>query len=373
MDTVTADLDATVLPDPGAEPDPVRASRRREVVMSVTGLGAALLLAVLTVVPAPFAIGSPGPTFDTLGEADDLPLVEISGAPTFPPSGELWLTTVSVGRGGSTPFSLGTVLRGWVSPAMYVVPEEQVFGTADEERAVQEQAQRDWISSQDAASVAALEALGVQVPADLRVAQVDTDSLASGLLAEDDIIVDVDGVEVSSFAELTDHVGTLSPGDDVTVGYVRDGNRSEVTFATIDGGEGNALMGLWIDPQFDLPIDVDVHIDRVGGPSAGLMFSLAIMDMLTEEDELNGARVGGTGAISADGNVQAIGGVVMKMHGALDAGAEYFLTPVDNCGEVVGHIPDGLDVYAVDTLDDAYEVVLAIGSGDVQGLPTCTE
>src|SRR5690606_26075243 len=119
------------------------------------------------------------------------------------------------------------------------------------------------------------------------------------------------------FSDLADALVGLEPGDQVSVDYVRDGETLSDSFATLDDGAGGAIMGLWIDPHFDMPIDVTVQIDSVGGPSAGLMFSLAIMDMLTENDEINGARIAGTGTITADGDVGSIGGIVMKMHGAV--------------------------------------------------------
>jgi len=358
---------------PEAEPVlPAPPGDRRSAVLSVTGLGASVLVAILSILPAAFAIGGPGPTFDTLGEDDGAPLVQIEGAPSFPASGELRVTTVTVARGSSAPFTLGSVLRDWVSPAAYVLPEEDVFGTPDEEEQFEEQAQQDWITSQESATVAALEALGQEVPATLTVALVGETSNADGLLETGDVITEVDGTPVASFAALTEALATRPPGDDVTIGYLRDGERQEATFATLDDGSGTAILGIWLDPAFDLPIEVSIDIDRVGGPSAGLMFSLAIMDMLTEADELDGAHVAGTGTISAAGDVGPIGGIRMKMYGALDDGAEYFLAPVENCGEVVGNVPAGLDVYSVDTLDDAYDAITAIGAGDTSALTTCT-
>jgi len=152
---------------------------------------------------------------------------------------------------------------------------------------------------------------------------------------------------------------------------LREGARVDETFDTSDDGSGTAVMGIYVDPHFTLPIDVTVQIDSVGGPSAGLMFSLGIMDSLTEADELNGAEVAGTGTISASGDVGPIGGIRMKMWGAHDAGSAYFLAPVENCEEVVGNIPPGLSVFSVDTLDDAYDAIVAIGEGDTAALPTC--
>lgn len=361
------DVDSSMPLPPARDPE-----EHRSFVLAVTGLGTSLLIALLSVLPASFAIGGAGPTFDTLSEIDGVPLVEITGAPTYPASGELRLTTVSVSRGSSAPFTLGRVLRGWVDEATYVIPEEEVFGTPDEEQEFEEQSAQAWVSSQESATVAALEALGRPVPAELVVAEIIPESLANDMLELGDVIVAINGVEVPTFTALSDELAKLSPGDDVTVDYLRADQLEWATFETLDNGEGGALMGLGIDPRFELPIDVTVQIDSVGGPSAGLMFSLAIMDMLTEADELSEARVAGTGTIDASGDVGPIGGIALKMHGAAQAGADYFLAPAENCDEVVGNVPSGLDVYSVDTLDDAYEVIVAIGDGNTGGLQSCS-
>lgn len=343
---------------------------RRGTVMSAAGLATSVLIAALTVVPSPYAVGGAGPTFDTLGEADGVPLVEISGAPTFDSTGELRLTTVSVSRAGSQPFTLGRVLAAWASPRQYVVPQEEVFGTPGEEEAAEEQAQVDWITSQESATVSALEALGHPVPATMLVAGTADGSRAEGLLLEGDVIVAIDGGAVDTFDELAEAVGARNPGDEIAVTVEREGAEVTETFATLDD-DGDAVIGVYVDPTFDLPIDVTVQIDSVGGPSAGLMFSLGIMDRLTEIDELAGARVAGTGTIDTTGDVGPIGGIRMKLYGAADAGAAWFLAPVENCADVRGNIPDGLNVVAVDTLDDAYEAITRIGAGDTAGLPGC--
>lgn len=345
---------------------------RRSIVLSVTGLGAALLVAVLSFLPAQFAIGSPGTTYDTLSEVDGVPLVEIGGAPTYPTTGELRLTTVEVSRGSSAAFTLGPVIRAWLSSSQYAVPEENVFGSPDERDEFEEQSQQAWISSHEAAAVAALTALGEPVPATLEVAQVDQASHATGKLQQGDVIVAVNGQQALTFSDLADALAGVPAGDEISVDFLRAGQEQSVSFATLDDGDGGSLMGLWIDPQFDMPIDVTVQIDSVGGPSAGLMFSLAIMDLLTESDELNGARIAGTGTINADGDVGPIGGIIMKMHGALDDGAEYFLAPALNCPEVLGNVPAGLSVFSVETLEEAYETATRIGAGDVGGLSTCS-
>ena len=346
-------------------------SSRRATVLSLTGLGVSLLIAVLTVIPAAFAVGGPGPTFDTLGTKDGVPLVKIEGAPTYDSTGELRLTTVSVADAGSSAFTMGRVIKGWFSPQEYVLPNEWVFGTPEEQDKVEEQSRVDWITSQESATVAALEALGQPVPAVIRVAEVPEDSHATGIIEEDDVIVAINGVEAETYDDMAAQMEAVTAGDTVTVTVSRDGERLDLEVPTSDGGDGRAVMGIYVDPEFTLPIDVTVAIDSVGGPSAGLMFSLGIMDKLTPQDELAGAKVAGTGTISAAGDVGPIGGIQMKMYGALASGSTYFLAPVENCDEVVGNIPSGLSVFSVDTLDDAYDAIVAIGKGETDSLPTC--
>jgi len=344
---------------------------RRSAVMSASGLATSVLVALLTVLPAPFAIGGPGPTFDTLGDKDGVPLVSIDGAPTYDASGELRLTTVSVSRGGSELFTMGSVLGGYFSSHRYVLPEEYVFGDPDQEAEYDQQAQQDWITSQESASVSALEELGIPVPASIRVAGVQDDSNAQGLLETDDVLIAVDGTPIDTYKQMADAVATHEPGDTIGVTVMRGSQRIDESFPMLDSGDGAAVMGIWIDPTFDIPIDVSVQIDSVGGPSAGMMFSLGIMDKLTEKDELAGQHVAGTGTIDADGDVGPIGGIQFKLEGARDAGAEYFLAPIENCSEVLGHVSQGLSVFSVDNLDDAYNAVLSIGAGQTSQLPTC--
>lgn len=344
--------------------------------MTIAGFCVSLLIAVLSIIPSPYAIGTPGPTWDTLSsvptqDGGEVPLVSIDGAPVYEASGELRLTTVSASRGTSQAFTLGRVVVGWLRSSEYVIPQEEVFGDPTEADEFERTSQLAWISSQESATVSALEALDMSVAAELTVVGLSPESNAVGHLAEGDVIVSVNGLPVPGYAALSESVAALSPGDVITVGVVREGVEHEAEFATIEGEGGRALMGILVDPIFELPIDVVVQIDSVGGPSAGLMFSLAIMDLLTPEDELQGALVAGTGAISPDGDVLPIGGIRLKMHGAVSDGSEYFLAPVENCAEVVGHIPDGLSVVAVDTLDDAYQAIRSIGAGAVEELPTC--
>lgn len=119
-------------------------------------------------------------------------------------------------------------------------------------------------------------------------------------------------------------------------------------------------------------VKVKLHIDEIGGPSGGMMYTLGILDKLTDEHETGGKIIAGTGTIDKSLKIGAIGGIRLKMLGALRDGATWFLAPYDNCDEVVGHVPSGLKVVSVNTLDDAWKALKAIGSGKgTDKLPTC--
>jgi len=128
-----------------------------------------------------------------------------------------------------------------------------------------------------------------------------------------------------------------------------------------------------IDPTFDMPVDVTISIDDIGGPSAGTMFALGIIDKLTPEDEADGEVIAGTGTMDVTGAVGPIGGIRQKLAGAERDGADWFLAPAGNCDEVVGHVPDGLRVVRVATLHEARVAMEAIGAGEAGDLPTCAQ
>ena len=115
-----------------------------------------------------------------------------------------------------------------------------------------------------------------------------------------------------------------------------------------------------------------MHVDDIGGPSAGMMYALGLVDMLTPEDESGKQTVAGTGTIDDEGKVGAIGGIDLKMRGARRDGAAWFLAPADNCAQVVGKVPAGLRDVRVSSLDDAYAALVKIGNGQADSLPHCT-
>ncbi|GMA32117.1 YlbL family protein [Litorihabitans aurantiacus] len=357
-------------------PAPVRAWERVPAAAFVLGLVLALLLLLCVLVPAPYAVRMPGPTVDTLGEVDDVPLITIHDAETYPTDGELRLTTVSVAGGPGYPVSVGNVLRGWLNPAVSVVPREAVFPDGETREEADERSQAQMTSSQTSATVAALEALDYEVPADLLVAGVVEDGAAHGVVAEGDSVVAItvggERTDVASFSALTDVLRATPPSTAVVLTVRRDDADVDLDLTTGDDGEGGSTLGVLLDPAYTFPVDVDIEISNIGGSSAGTMFALGIMDRLTPGDATGGRSIAGTGTMDLSGDVGPIGGIVQKMNGSVRDGAEYFLAPADNCGEVVGHVPDGLTVFRVATLEEAWTAVQAIGADDTAGLPSCS-
>ncbi|MBT0994482.1 PDZ domain-containing protein [Cellulomonas sp. DKR-3] len=336
-------------------------------------LASAVLLGVCAVLPAPYAVSSPGPTENVLGDVDDEPLITISGARTYDSTGELRLTTVSATGGPGYPSSTLGVVRGWVSPWAVVQPREILFPDPDETQdQIDDQNSAQMVSSQENATVAALTELGYEVPATLVVAGTVEGSGADGTLEDGDVITAIDGTPLPDYQSLVATMASVDAGADVQVTVHRQGEDVDVTVPTTAGDDGAAQMGVYIDPDFDMPVDVTIHAGDIGGPSAGTMFALGIIDKLTAADEAGGQVIAGTGTIDVVGQVGPIGGIRQKLAGAERDGAAWFLAPAANCGEVVGHVPDGLRVVRISTLEEALDDVVAIGKGEADGLPTCT-
>ncbi|GAB3160889.1 PDZ domain-containing protein [Myceligenerans halotolerans] len=345
---------------------------RRTITLGITLLLTAALAAVALVLPVPYAVRAPGPTENTLGEQDEAPLIAIDGDRTYESTGELLLTTVSVSGGPGYPVSAGQVVQAWLDRTRSVVPVEAIFPEETSAEEQQEVSQAEMVSSQESATAAALTELGEDVPATLEVAGAEPGTGADGVVAEGDVVVSFQGEPVETYAQLIDGLAETEPGADVVLGVRRDGGVRDLTITTGGvEGETRAVMGVYIDPRYDFPVDVSIQIEDIGGPSAGMMFALGIIDKLTPEDEANGEIIAGTGTVSPEGIVGPIGGIEQKLYGARRDGATWFLAPAANCADVVGNEPDGLRVVRVETLHDAREAMEAIGAGDGAGLATC--
>jgi PDZ domain-containing protein len=352
---------------------------RRTVTLTVSLLVTAVLAAVLLVMPTPYAVRTPGPTENTLGSQElgegssvrEVQLVEVPDDAAHETTGELLLTTVSVFGGPGGDVLVGDVLWGWAAKDRSVQPVELVFPVGVTREQQEQESQAEMLSSQESATVAALTELGHEVPATLTIAGTSEGTGAAGVAEEGDVVRSLDGEPIETYPQLLDALAQVTPGDDVVLGVERGGEAVDLNITTGEG-DGRALLGVLIDAQYDYPLDVQIQIENIGGPSAGMMFALAIVDKLTPADELDGQAVAGTGTVDVDGRVGPIGGIEQKMFGAVRDGARWFLAPRANCDQVRGNIPDGLGVVAVSTLSDARAAVEAIGAGDARGLPTCS-
>ena len=361
----------------------VPAPRRRLPRGAVAGIWslvvALVVLLVLTFLPTAYVIQQPGPVYDTLGTARtadgaEVPLISIEGAETYPTSGTLDLLTVQVrGNREQTP-SWFELALAWFDRTRAVVPIDEVFPAGQTTEQRNEESSAMMIDSQQEAMAAALAELGYDVGAQLTVYSLTDDSAAADVVEEGDVIVAVDGRSVADASEVRALVAERA-GEPVTLTVERDGAETDVTVTPREeevDGEPVWLLGVTLMQDYDFPLDITIQLDNVGGPSAGMMFALGIMDVLTPGELNGGADVAGTGTITGTGEVGPIGGIRQKMWGAEDAGAEIFLAPAANCGEVVGHVPDGLQVFAVETLDDALEVLETVrDGGDLAALASC--
>lgn len=330
-----------------------------------------VVAALMNLVHLPYAIFRPGPATNTLGQIGGQQIVTISGAKTYPTSGALDFTTVSLYGGPRFPVNGWDLVTGWLDSSSEIVPEDQVFpqGSTNEEIADQNTAAMK--DSQQEAMVVALRAIGKHVPEDVVVAGFTQEAPAKGALKEGDIIRKVEGTTVSGTTSVRAGVEKHRPGSTVQMTVERSGKDLAVTVPTTDA-HGRTVVGVYLQPMFDFPVTINVYAGDVGGPSAGMMFSLAMYDKLTPGQMTGGVAFAGTGTMDSAGTVGPIGGIQQKLVGAHDAGAQWFLAPAANCGEVVGHIPTGLQVVKVQTFDQAKDLVTAIGKGDVSSLPRCT-
>ncbi len=360
---------------------PVRSRRRSR--RLVTGLWAmtiaVLALLGLTLLPTEYVIQQPGPVVDTLGTAEtadgeDVPLISISGAETYPTAGTLDLLTVQVVGNREHRLTWLQLAGAWFDKTRAIIPIDEVFpaGQTSEERNAESAVMMT--DSQKEATAAALSELDYEVQPRVMVEQLMEGSPAEGVLEPGDIILRAEGADVVTTADLREAIAARD-GEPVRVEIERDGAPEEVEITPMRGeldGEPAWVISVLTSADYDFPIDVTIQIDNIGGPSAGMMFALGIVDMLTP-GELNGGQdVAGTGTIDAAGTVGRIGGIRQKLYGADEAGADYFLAPAGNCDEVVGHIPGDLQVFAVSTLEDSITVLDTISDdGDLTALPTC--
>jgi PDZ domain-containing protein len=345
---------------------------RRVVVLAVAGFLTVLLAAVAALLPVPYVALEPGPTTNTLGSVGKTELIRIEGHPTYPDKGHLDLVTVSVFGGPQHNLDLYTALSGWLDDAIAVVPEEAVYPKNETAKEAERQSAAEMSDSQENATTAALRSLGIPVTTTVVVQDLPAGSPSAGKLRKGDQLLSVDGTKVTGGASLRAAVTAHKPGDQITIVVRRAGRdvRTTVTAAAAPD-DGRTVIGVVTRDRATYPFSVQISLTDVGGPSAGLMFALGIVDKLTPGSLTGGRFIAGTGTIDDAGQVGAIGGITQKMIGARHNGATVFLSPAANCSEARSTVPDGLRLVKVTALSDAIAALDALRAGRTADLPRC--
>jgi PDZ domain-containing protein len=320
-----------------------------------------LVFASFEGVTVPYVALTPGPTWNTLGADHNKDVIQISGGSISSSKGQLRMVTVGV----QDNITLWEAIQGWLSPDDAVVPREVIYPPDQTQQQVDQENQKEFTSSQNAAIVAALRELGFPLKVVVQdiVQDIPGGSPSQGKLQKGDQITTVDGQPVTSGQKLTSLIRAKPVGTNLTIGYTRSGSAATTSITTVAAPDKSPRVGIHITEDQPNPYKITISLDNVVGPSAGLMFSLGIIDKLKPIDLTSGVVIAGTGTIDEDGNVGAIGGIPQKMRGARRDGATVFLTPASNCKEAVANAVPGLKLVKVHTLGEALSALQTLGSG----------
>ncbi|OBB33746.1 signal protein PDZ [Mycolicibacterium peregrinum] len=319
---------------------------------------------LLSVVTVPFVSLGPGPTFNTLGEVEGKQVVDIKSTEgpadlVHPTSGHLNMTTVSQ-RDGLT---LGQAMALWMSGREQLVPRDLVYPPDKSKNEIDEANSSDFKRSEDSAEYAALSFL--KYPVAVTVQNVTDPGPSAGKLRDGDAIDGVNGVPVANLDEFQAILKKTKPGEQLVIDFRRKNAPPGVATITLGDNPDRdyGFLGVGVLDAPWAPFAIDFNLANIGGPSAGLMFSLAVVDKLSTGDLNDGKFIAGTGTITGEGKVGSIGGITHKMLAAKEAGATVFLVPADNCTEARSAPQDGMELVKVETLTQAVDALHTISAG----------
>ncbi len=323
------------------------------------------LLTIATLLaPIPFVFFKPGVPDNVAGK-----LIEIKEVKTYPVNGKLYITSILVTNPDSPVFGAETIVN-WATGPNVVLPRESVYPIVQPAKVINRSSRNEMETSKATATAAALRYLGYQFDEFYYISDIRQYSDALNKLKVGDIITEIDGKKINAIEEIRTSYAEKKIGDSLRITVERrdkDRNSSIITQTVTlvknvetaaETGEVKPAIGILIGTSAKFPIDVDFNISGVGGPSAGMIFAIGIIEKLTEEDLVRGRKIAGTGTITASGKVGGIGGIEEKMIGASRIGATVFLAPRENCPDIK-HVPEGLKVIPVSTLAEAIEVLRA--------------
>lgn len=340
------------------------------------GLLALCLLAVLwgtaAFVPLPYVTYYPGPTVDILGTSDGTETVQVTGHQAYYDDGELRMTTVYVSQ-PEDDVTLPELLRAYFDPDAAVWPRSSIYAPEETDASSTRQSAVAMVSSQDTAIAAALTELGEKVDPIVEVLDVTPGLPAEGKLEVRDVLLKVGGQDITDAQDVVDVVDRAKAGEAIPF-VVRRGKKEVSVDVTPTMVDKDLRVGITPGVGFDFPFQVSVDIaENIGGPSAGLMMSMAIFDTLTPGSMTDGADIAGTGTITPAGEVGPIGGIQQKIAAARDAGAELFFVPADNCNGIGGVDPGDMRLAKATTMHQVVGTLSDWVADHDATLPTCED
>lgn len=354
----------------------------QRLVAAIVAVPAIIALFVYALVsPLPYATYQPGGTLDVLGTDPDnggSEVIQVSGHPVYRDDGQLRMTTVRVSPAAEPGDEPGTDLFGllgtWVNGDNAVWPYDVVHPEGDTPEKSREEGQLQMTTSQDAAIEVALTEMGLDVPQVIQVAGVTEGKPAAKVLEVGDVLRTVDGSAVDSADGLVALITKAPAGRPLTLGITRDGKEREVRVTPVTE-DGRQVIGIAPEvADYDFPFEVKININPlIGGPSAGLIFSLAVYDTLTKGSLTGGRDIAGTGEIAPDGTVGPIGGIQQKIAGAREQGAELFLVPEGNCADALDADRGDMRLMRASTMHEVRLALETYAADPDADLPSCSD
>ncbi len=335
----------------------------------------AALLAVAVLLPVPYVTMSPGPTINVLGQTGGKGIIDVSGHKTYPTKGALRLVTVSVTSPGRS-INLLEAMQAWFDRTRAVYPRDVIYPPQQSAQEAKQQSSVEMVSSQDTAVAAALKELGYSPKTHVEVLGVSKGGAAEGKLKVRDQIVSVNGTKITDVRQVSKLIQRTPTSQRARFVVRRDGRTTTVQVAprTSPQTPHRAIVGITIGVGYDFPFPVNVRLNQaIGGPSAGLIFSLGVYDELTPGALTGGKTIAGTGTISESGRVGPIGGIQQKIVAAAEAGARLFFVPPANCTSALhADVKEGeIRLVKAPTMHSAVESLKAYAADPHADLPSC--
>ncbi|MFM8843704.1 MAG: PDZ domain-containing protein [Actinomycetota bacterium] len=323
-----------------------------------------LLTLATLLAPIPYVFFKPGVPDNVSGR-----IITIKDAKSYPINGKLYITSIMVTNPDSPVFGAETIVN-WATGANVVLPRESVYPPVRPAQKIERDSQNEMESSKATSTAAALRYLGYKFKELYYISDIREYSDAFNKLKEGDVITAIDGKEINEIEEIRSSYRDKKIGDPLQITVERRSKEGTLSTLTLEvslvenqdvvseSGEKKPAIGILVGTTARFPIEVKFDLPGVGGPSAGMIFAVGIIEKLTEEDLVRGRQIAGTGSITASGKVESIGGIEEKMIGASRIGATIFLAPRENCPDIK-HVPKGLKVIPVSTLSEAINALRA--------------